>query len=173
MVLPHYKQKGAVLIELAFILPLLIFLTVGGIALSFWTRYKLIATNYAASGGQMLYRECRFLEHTDVPNCLIRVKALLKTASIQAGHSADFILSWYQATSSIPPFSPELKSQVLGDTFARSSKISVADFNGLGRSRAATDFFKKHGQAWVCEALVESPIKYDFIGGIAYAKMVN
>jgi TadE-like protein len=167
------KKRGAALVELAISMPLLILLTFGGVALAFWSRHKLIATNYAAIAGQMLYRECRFQEHTEIPKCLVRVKEVLEAATTAAGLKADFSLSWYQATGTTMPFTPELKAQVNASKFGESSKITVADFSGLGNSKAATDFFAKHGQAWVAEAFVRSPIKYSFIGGIAYAKMVN
>jgi hypothetical protein len=165
------------MVELALVFLVLVTMLYVAFALTFKIRDNIIAQNLAATGGQMVYRQCHYLVLTDIPTCLDGVKNTLQGFAPLVNRNITVLITLYADAKVIadvekakPPFSPSYTYPNTGTPTG--SQFSAASFT----SGAYAPIFQKSGFVGIVEIYVENKFLFNTFGfgrGSSYEVTIN
>jgi hypothetical protein len=137
----------------------------------------MIANNLAATGGQMVYRQCRYLVPTDIVPCLDSVKATLQGFGPIVDRNVTALISLYADTDVLadiekatPPFTPVIIYPATGTP--PGSQFTSTSFMG----GTYGPVFEKSGIVAIVEIYVQNRFPFHvfgFSGGSSYEVTIN
>lgn len=172
-----HSSSGAAMVEMALVFMMLTSILYVAFALAFKLRDSIIANNLAATGGQMMYRQCRYLDPSDIEPCLNSVKATLEGFSPIVDRKITVLISLYADATVLadvekakPPFSPSYTFPLTGPPAG--SQFTVASFMG----GTYGPVFQKSGIVGIVEVYVQNKFPFHvfgFGGGSSYEVTIN
>jgi hypothetical protein len=176
------KQHGAALVELTIILVCLMFMTMGGLIVTFHLRTQIYALNIAGIASQLLYRECRFETPSNRASCMEKIKVDLEALALATGFQTVISLSYYQdaqiPSEGSPPYSTPILIHRTTQPVVIGNKSYNSSFTPFSLLNNATPHLKQHyernGIVWISEVYVANRYRFGGLGNtVAYESTVS